>query len=351
VAILDVASAQLTNLKSGHTEIARALAWSPDGQRVATGSDDKTAVIWDAAAAMVVKKLEHPCGVIAITWSHDAKWLATGGADQRIRIWDPSVGKLDRTFDPLPMTTSGAGLAWNADDSRLAAALADGSVVLVDVQSGKAGPAVLSVPGTAYDVQWSPDGTMLTASGGDGSAAVCDPQSGKRFDLAARFPGQDIAKTYWLPDSRRILLGCDFATVQQAYDVVADRPLGKMIVRISGDQWIVIGPEGHYRGTRKIDDHIVYVALTDDGRQETYTPSAFAAKFGWKNDPDKAWLLGEPAQQPVPAPMPSGKPQQPEPSSFGQPPAAPKSEPPSKPQAESKVTEPAATAPPSAPAP
>lgn len=40
-----------------------------------------------------------------------------------------------------------------------------------------------------------------------------------------------------------------------------------------------------------IEPHIVYVAMHDDG-QRTYTPAEFREKFGWKNDPTKAQLLG-----------------------------------------------------------
>ena len=36
---------------------------------------------------------------------------------------------------------------------------------------------------------------------------------------------------------------------------------------------------------------VVYVALLEDGTQQTYTPAEFAAKFGWKNEPKKATLL------------------------------------------------------------
>jgi hypothetical protein len=35
---------------------------------------------------------------------------------------------------------------------------------------------------------------------------------------------------------------------------------------------------------------VVYVALTDDGRQVTLRPAKFAAKYGWKNDPEKIRL-------------------------------------------------------------
>ena len=294
VRLLDVATAELTVLRSGGA--AQTLAWSPDGQQIATGgSSDSTTVICDAATAQAVHKLEHPCGVTTVAWSGDGKWLATGGADQRIRIWDARTGNVDRTFETLPLAREAFALAWNADGTQLAAALANGSVVLVDVPSGTAGPPILLLPEAAFELKWSPDGTLLAASSRDGGLQVVAVASGKVLALEDRFPDQDLACMYWLPDSRRMLIGCHSATVQQAYDVVSGRPLGKLILQISGDQWIEIGPDGHYRGTRKIDDHIVYVALTEDGRQETYAPGAFRTKFGWRNDPDKVRLFGEPS--------------------------------------------------------
>ena len=50
---------------------------------------------------------------------------------------------------------------------------------------------------------------------------------------------------------------------------------------------------GHYRGSPGVEDQIVYVALLPDGSQRTYTPAEFAETFGWKNDPEKAELLGK----------------------------------------------------------
>jgi hypothetical protein len=56
---------------------------------------------------------------------------------------------------------------------------------------------------------------------------------------------------------------------------------------------LIVSPEGHYRGTEGIDDHVVYVAVTADGRQETLTPAEFEAKYVWKNDPTKVRLVRE----------------------------------------------------------
>ena len=46
-----------------------------------------------------------------------------------------------------------------------------------------------------------------------------------------------------------------------------------------------------FRGGEGVDEHIVYVALFEDGRQETFTPAEFQKKFGWQNDPEQATLL------------------------------------------------------------
>jgi WD40 repeat protein/serine/threonine protein kinase len=293
VAMIDAATGEIGYLKGGHTQEAGPLAWSPDGKRVATGSQDKNAVIWDAASRQVLKKLEHPCGVAAIAWSHQGNWLATGGADRRVRVWDAEEAKLLRTFEPLPAEIVNLGLSISADDSQLAAGLADGCVLVIDVDSGKWGEPVLRFPDRVFDAQWSPDGAAILATSVGGAASVVFPRDGRVLDLSQRLPGQDLARGYWLPDSRRVLLGCWSANVQQGYDVAGDRPLGKFIGRINGDQWLIISPDGHYRGTHAIDEQLVYVALTDDGSQETYPPAAFRAKFGWKNDPGKARLLGE----------------------------------------------------------
>ncbi|MCX7419503.1 MAG: hypothetical protein NT013_08195 [Planctomycetia bacterium] len=42
-----------------------------------------------------------------------------------------------------------------------------------------------------------------------------------------------------------------------------------------------------------VEDQIVYVAMYPDRSQRSYTPAEFAAKFDWKNDPEKAELLGK----------------------------------------------------------
>ncbi len=55
-----------------------------------------------------------------------------------------------------------------------------------------------------------------------------------------------------------------------------------------------------------MSEDVVYVALTDDGRQVTLRPAEFAATYGWKNDPEKIRLSSAAATN-VPAQVPANK--------------------------------------------
>ncbi len=56
------------------------------------------------------------------------------------------------------------------------------------------------------------------------------------------------------------------------------------------DRYVSFSPDGHYTGSRNVERDLVYVVQTDDGVQHTLTPADFAAKYGWKNDPERVRL-------------------------------------------------------------
>ena len=73
----------------GHSDSVSAVALSVDGARLATGSYDNTAKLWDAATGEALRTFAgHSGGVYAVALSGDGARLATGSEDKTIRLWD-----------------------------------------------------------------------------------------------------------------------------------------------------------------------------------------------------------------------------------------------------------------------
>ena len=71
-----------------------AVAFSPDGKTVLTGSDDKTARLWDAATGRPIgEPLTHQGSVYAVAFSPDGKTVLTGSGDKTARLWDAATGR------------------------------------------------------------------------------------------------------------------------------------------------------------------------------------------------------------------------------------------------------------------
>jgi hypothetical protein len=64
------------------------VSWSPDGARLATGSLDGTAKVWDAAGGRELLTLKGHAGEVIVSWSPDGARLATGSYDGTAKVWD-----------------------------------------------------------------------------------------------------------------------------------------------------------------------------------------------------------------------------------------------------------------------
>jgi WD40 repeat protein/tRNA A-37 threonylcarbamoyl transferase component Bud32 len=73
----------------GHFGRVNALAWSPNGQRVASVGSDKTLQVWDALTGKKYFIHRNPSSTITcVAWSYDGRYLATGANDKLVQVWD-----------------------------------------------------------------------------------------------------------------------------------------------------------------------------------------------------------------------------------------------------------------------
>lgn len=98
-----------TMIKSleGHSGPIQALAFTPDGRYLISGSMDKTIKIWSFAEGTLYKTLEgHAFRVNSLAWNREGTLLASAGADQTIRLWSFPDGELKTTVQVHPGTAS-----------------------------------------------------------------------------------------------------------------------------------------------------------------------------------------------------------------------------------------------------
>src|SRR5713101_8701343 len=103
----DEPPAGVTATFKGHTEALYAVAFSPDGKLIATGSFDKTVRLWNPSGKEI-RTLNGPAGhqnlVLAVAFSRNGQWLASGSSDNSAKIWDVSSSSPLREFafaDPV----------------------------------------------------------------------------------------------------------------------------------------------------------------------------------------------------------------------------------------------------------
>src|SRR5207248_2481576 len=77
-----------------HTGSVQSVAWSPDGTRIASGSDDKTVQVWDAAnGGHSFSYFFYNGGVRAVAWSPNGRRIASAYANGDLQTWDASTAR------------------------------------------------------------------------------------------------------------------------------------------------------------------------------------------------------------------------------------------------------------------
>ncbi len=283
--VWDAASGKELVAFKGHRAAINAAAFSPDGQRIVTGSDDRTAKVWEAASGHeLVAFQEHNGAINSVAYSPDGQRIVTGSSDKTARVWEAASGKC--LFTLQGHTNDVMSVTFSQDGRRIVTGSLDYTARVWDAASGKQIRALSGHPEWILSVAYSTNGPRIVTGSYDRTAKVWDAASGREL-RALQGHTDRIESVAFSPDGQRIVTGSDdrMAKVWEAASgkemlafkghtgfivSVAFSPDGQRIVTGSRDQTAKVWEASGDRELLTLKGHrlaINSVAFSPDGRR------------------------------------------------------------------------------------
>ena len=224
VRVWDAGTGEHIHTLIGHTDAVHSVAFSPDGQTLVSGSGDATARVWNAVSGEHIHTLiGHKGGVLSVTFSPDGQTLASGSWDGResregtVQVWDAKTGEHIHTLEHTGRFIS---VAFSPDGQTLATA--DNEDDTVRVWDAKTGEHIRTLAtGRFYSVAFSPDGQTLVA-GGWYRLYVLDAVSGEHIHTLIGHTSGALSVAF-SPDGQTLVSVGHDATVR-VWDAVSGEP-------------------------------------------------------------------------------------------------------------------------------
>jgi WD40 repeat protein len=283
IEIWDVDSGQLSSaLVTGHTDVITAVAWSSDGAKIATASDDGTVRVFSLVNSQDDFLLTLVDPVLQVKWSPDGTLLATvshyyeGNTTVQlntITIWEvitrhevatatiPVFHGLWRTY-----------LSWSPDSHQIVISTKNSSAMVIDAAKGASitqaieADLVGSVYSDFFDATWSPTGQYIAVAGKE--VFICDlnikPCSEFRWTDEST-EGDHAVSVRWSPDGTMIAVGysgvrkSDITRIWQLREVEEPDPTLTLALMQTLPGWRVIAWSADGRRIATMDDTTIYV--------------------------------------------------------------------------------------------
>ncbi|MEL7314999.1 MAG: BTAD domain-containing putative transcriptional regulator, partial [Cyanobacteria bacterium J06559_3] len=332
-------------------EAVFAIAWSPDGTKLAGGAKDGRIQIWRSTGERLQSLEGHQKCIWSLAWSADGQMLASGGDDQSIRLWEAESGRCvrilqghqnavrsvqwqfvgtqplgdaeeslitnpstDATDDAVSILASGSfdqtvrlwspradaslkvlqgyrnalqALAWQPDGHLLASGSHDRQIRLWDTRTGQCLTTLTGHDRPIWSLAWSPEGQYLASSSDDQTICLWDVHAQQAY---AKLTGHQntIWAVAWHPIANRLASASHDQTVR-----LWDPETGRCLQVLTGHQnfvrTVAWSPDGQYLASGSYDQTLrLWDSETGECRQVLQDPENWVWQMAFS--PDSATL-------------------------------------------------------------
>jgi WD40 repeat protein len=276
----------------GHAGGVNAAAWSPDGDRIATAGADGLVRVWrlpwgsgspgGAAGGQVLFTLTgHDGEVRGVAWSPEGERIATSSADGTARLWDASTG--EELLVLRGLSGDLRNVAWSPSGGRL---VAGGGTILPIWDVSKRPLRLSGHTADVWDAQWSPDGGRVATTSYDGTARIWDAATGEERLVMEHPVG--VRFLAWSPDGTRIVTTC-----QDRFARVWDADSGELLLRVSApeDHFFFVpswSPDGSQFVVASVPDNMIRIYNATTGQSLTsFGTGDWVHRLSWSPEGDR----------------------------------------------------------------
>lgn len=182
------------------------IAWSSDGEFLASASDDKTIILWNIELNAVAKTLHgHTNLVFCVNFNPRSNLLVSGGYDETVRVWDVARG---RSMKVLPAHSDPVtAVGFSHDGTLIVSCAMDGLIRIWDADSGQCLKTLVDDDNPICShVTFSPNSRYILAATQDSTIRLWNYQNSRTTTGHHIVSGSEDCKVYiWDLQSRELL--------------------------------------------------------------------------------------------------------------------------------------------------